>query len=157
DGAVVGGESLERVLEHKIMWGEKARAGLNNLAQLLDEHLGMVVDRFLTGEARRRNNLASTVNGSPVGPWNPFGRDEATEEVDPQEFEIHRENGKGIVRYQAYVLPNQAKFSNPRAFQRAGGPNRWNSQQGFYVYRADRMIQSGSWSRMRTADEHTKL
>jgi hypothetical protein len=150
-------ESLERVLEYKIMWGEKARAGLNNLAQLLDEHLGMVFHRFLTGEARRRKKLSITVNGTRVEPWDPFVRDEATESFDPREFEIHSENAKGIVRYQAYVLPNQAKFSNPRAFQRAGGPNRWNSQQGFYIYRADRMIQSGGWSRMRTADEHTKL
>jgi hypothetical protein len=37
------------------------------------------------------------------------------------------------------------------------GPEKWNKQQGFYIYRADRMIQSGGWSRTRTADEHTKL
>lgn len=157
NGTVVLWESLERVMEYKITWGEKARSGLNNLAQLLEEHLGMVFHRFLTGEARRRKKVAITVNGTGVEPWDPFARDEATEEFDPLEFEIQSGNGKGVVRYRAYVLPNQAKFSNPRAFQRAGGPNRWNSQQGFYIYRADRMIQSGGWSRMRTADEHTKL
>jgi hypothetical protein len=37
------------------------------------------------------------------------------------------------------------------------GPNNWNRQQGFYIYRANRLIQSGGWSNMRTADEHTKL
>jgi hypothetical protein len=39
----------------------------------------------------------------------------------------------------------------------AGGPANWNQQQGFYVYRSDRLIQSGGWCRIRTLDEHTKL
>lgn len=157
-GTVVTWKALERVLDYKIAWGEKARSGLFNLVGRLDEHLGMVFHRFLTGQARRRKKLAITINGTNVEPWDPFAREEkATESFDPLEFELHGQNGKGIVRYQAYILPNQARFSNPRAFQRAGGPNRWNSQQGFYIYRADRMIQSGGWSRMRTADEHTKL
>lgn len=157
-GTVVLWESLERVLDYKISWGEKARTGLFNLVGRLDEHLGMVFHRFLSGQAKRRKTLSITINGTPVEPWDPFARDEkATESFEPLEFEIHGQHGKGLVRYQGYILPNQAKFSSPRAFQRAGGPNRWNSQQGFYIYRADRMIQSGSWSRMRTPDEHTKL
>jgi hypothetical protein len=157
-GTVVLWESLERVLDYKISWGEKARAGLFNLVGRLDEHLGMVFHRFLTGQAKRRKKLSISINGTPVEPWDPFAREEkATECVEPLEFELHGQHGKGLVRYQGFILPNQAKFSSPRAFQRAGGPNRWNSQQGFYVYRADRMIQSGGWSRMRTPDEHTKL
>lgn len=157
-GTVVTWEALERVLDYKIAWGEKARSGLFSLVGRLEEHLGMVFHRFLAGQARRRKKLSITINGTPVEPWDPFARDEKkTDPFDPLEFEIHGQHGKGIVRYQAYILPNQAHFSNPRAFQRAGGPNRWNSQQGFYIYRADRMIQSGGWSRMRTADEHTKL
>jgi hypothetical protein len=34
---------------------------------------------------------------------------------------------------------------------------KWNRQQGLYIYRADRMIQSGGWCGIRAADEHTKL
>jgi hypothetical protein len=55
------------------------------------------------------------------------------------------------------VLPRQDRFSSEAAFMRAGGPGRWNSQQGLYIYRANRMIQSGGWSRLRTSDEHSKL
>src|SRR5262249_3738734 len=40
---------------------------------------------------------------------------------------------------------------------RLSGPHQWNRQQGFYVYRANRLIQSGGWSYLRTLDEHTKL
>ena len=56
-----------------------------------------------------------------------------------------------------FVVPHQADFSSAEAHAAAAGPLRWNRQQGFYVYRADRMIQSGGWSNLRTLDEHSKL
>jgi hypothetical protein len=55
------------------------------------------------------------------------------------------------------VLPQQKEFSSDAAWRRASGPLQWNRQQGFYIYRAHRMIQSGGWNRMRAPDEHTKL
>src|SRR5690606_37482526 len=52
---------------------------------------------------------------------------------------------------------SRRRFSSLEAFERASGPRRWNRQQGLYIYRADRLIQSGGWSGLRAADEHTKL
>ncbi len=157
-GTVVLWESLERVLKYKVAWGESSKNALYKLAEQLDQHLGMVFHRFLSGEARRRKKLTITVNGTFVEPWDPYARDEKAREVfPPKEFELQTDDGKGIVRYQPYVLPPQDKFSSRQAFERMSGPEKWNRQQGFYIYRADRMIQSGGWSRMRTADEHTKL
>jgi hypothetical protein len=49
------------------------------------------------------------------------------------------------------------RFSSPEAHAEAAGPRKWNRQQGFYIYRGDRMIQSGGWNRLRTMDEHSKL
>src|SRR5207248_41895 len=43
------------------------------------------------------------------------------------------------------------------AHSKESGPLKWNRQQGFYIYRSDRMIQSGGWCGLRTLDEHTKL
>lgn len=157
-GTVVLWESLDRILSYKVPWGERAKAGLLTLAERLDQHLGMVFHRFLDGSANRRKRLAITINGTTVEPWNPFAIDEKyTEKLTEQEFEITSPSGKGVVRFRPYVLPPRERFSDEAAFNRAGGPERWNKQQGFYVYRADRLIQSGGWSWMRTADEHTKL
>ena len=61
------------------------------------------------------------------------------------------------MRLRPYILPNQIRFSSADAHARAAGPKRWNRQQGLYVYRHDRLIQSGGWNRLRTLDEHTKL
>jgi hypothetical protein len=157
-GTVVLWESLERILKYKTAWGENSKSGLNRLTGQLDQHLGMVFHRFLSREVQRRKTVTITINGALVVPWDPYARDErATEKFPSQKIELHTTDGKGSVRYQPFVLPTKEKFSNPNAFERMSGPERWNRQQGFYIYRANRMIQSGGWSRMRTADEHTKL
>jgi hypothetical protein len=61
------------------------------------------------------------------------------------------------VGVRSFVLPNQIQFSSPEAHAAAAGPKRWNRQQGLYIYRRDRLIQSGGWNRLRTTDEHSKL
>jgi len=157
-GTVVLWEWLDRVLGYKIPWGDKARTGFLRTAEQLDEHLGMVFHRFLSGEARWRKKVKITINSTVVRPWDPFAREEkATIPFDQREFDVPADGGRGLVRYAAYVLPHQDRFSTPRAFNHYAGPSKWNYQQGFYIYRADRMIQSGGWCYMRTCDEHTKL
>lgn len=153
-GTVVLWENLDRVLNRRDPWGGWAQRHLLNLAERLELHLGMVFGKFLSGEARRRRKLVITVNGNAVEPWDPFVRNEPKVEPLPErEFEV----GGGLVRVRPFVVPAQRDFSSDAAWKRASGPRQWNQQQGFYIYRADRMIQSGGWSRMRAADEHTKL
>lgn len=157
-GTVVLWEQLDRVLGYKIPWGDRARNGFFRLAEELDLHLGMVFHRFLSGEARRRKKLKITINGTTVEAWDPFARSEkATISLPDQEFEITSDDGPGLVAYRPYILPPRERFSSLKEFERLAGPGKWNYQQGFYIYRADRMIQSGGWSYMRTSDEHTKL
>jgi hypothetical protein len=157
-GTVVLWEALDRVMNYKDPRSEFARTGILNLTEKLDFHLGMVFHRFISGEATRRGKLTITVNGTRVEPWDPFARNEAATKALPQQiFELPLRKGTGRVKFQAFILPPKDRFSSLTEFERLGGPRRWNRQQGFYVYRADRMIQSGGWSYMRTADEHTKL
>lgn len=157
-GTVVLWEVMDRVLGYKIPWGDRAKAGFFRLAEELDLHLGMVFHRFLSGEARRKKKLRITINGTTVEAWDPYARDEkATIPLPVREFEIHGDDGPGNVAFRPFILPSQEKFSSLKAFNRYAGPGKWNYQQGLYIYRADRMIQSGGWSYTRTADEHTKL
>src|SRR5262249_15241608 len=72
-------------------------------------------------------------------------------------IDIQTDTGRGLVGYKAFILPAQSQYSSRKCFDRDAGPAKWNAQQGFYIYRADRLIQSGGWSYMRTPDEHTKL
>jgi len=157
-GTVVLWEQLDRVLGYKVPWGDRARTSFYKLAEELDEHLGMVFHRFLAGEARRRKKLKITLNETSIEPWDPYARDEKeTISLPKVEFDISGDEGNGLVVYTPFILPPQEKFSSIRAFNHYAGPSKWNFQQGFYVYRADRMIQGGGWCHMRTSDEHTKL
>lgn len=156
-GTVVIWEQLDRILGYKKPEGEMARKQLMTMCRELEEHLSMVFHRFLAGEVRGRR-LAIYINDNKIVPWDPFARGEAdTSKLDSVSLRVEGEKGKSDVVIEPYVLPTQAKFSSQEAFNRASGPNKWNRQQGFYIYRADRMIQSGGWSNLRTLDEHIKL
>jgi hypothetical protein len=158
-GTVVLWEDLDRILEYKDPWGEWARKKLLGLAAEVDQHLAMVFHRFLAGEVNDRPKLTITINGkSKVEAWDPFCRSEPkTESFPAKDLRVVGDGGVGFVRVNSYVLPAQRDFSSDAAWRRASGPMQWNRQQGLYIYRANRMIQSGGWNRIRAQDEHTKL
>lgn len=118
----------------------------------------MVFHRFLAQQAGRALPLTITVQGNPVDAWDPFARTEpATQKLPKQTVPLRYEGRTHNLRVQPYILPNQVQFSTTRAWEATSGPKKWNRQQGFYIYRGGRMIQSGGWNRLRTPDEHTKL
>jgi histidine kinase/DNA gyrase B/HSP90-like ATPase len=156
-GTVVLWQQLDRILGYKHPYGEFARKKISQMCRELEDHLGMVFHRFLKGEVKDKK-LRVMLNGNEIQVWDPFCRAEhATKKLEKMRLPIEHEGTKGHVLVEPFVLPHQEDFSSPEAFRRASGPANWNQQQGFYIYRAGRMIQSGGWSRLRTPDEHTKL
>jgi hypothetical protein len=157
-GTVVVWERLDRIVPVDKADSGWTRRRLAQLAVRTSEYLGMVFHRFLEGTARREGPLAITVNGEKVRPWNPFAPDEPHRQLPlAMEFELDDGSRGGVVTFTPAVLPPRSRFSSLTEFERLGGPQRWNRQQGLYVYRADRMVQGGGWSGLRAIDEHTKL
>lgn len=155
-GTVVLWERLDRILGYKHPYGESSKRRLGQMCRELEQHLAMVFHRFLAGGYSKK--LRIELNGNRVEPWDPFARDEPnTKKLDPVIIPFEYEGRAGKIVIEPFVLPNQAGFSSPDAHQKASGPDKWNRQQGFYIYRAGRMIQSGGWCGLRTLDEHTKL
>ncbi len=156
-GTVVIWEKLDRILGYKLPEGEFARKNLMAMCRELEEHLAMVFHRFLAGEVRGKK-LSIYINNNKIVPWDPFARSEnSTQKLEELSIRVEGEYAKSDIVIEPFVLPPQSKFSSGEAHARASGPNKWNRQQGFYIYRADRMIQSGGWSNIRTLDEHLKL
>jgi hypothetical protein len=157
-GTVVHWERLDRVLGYRSPGSGIAGRAFSAMVETIRRHLGMVFHRFLTGEAYRRLPLQITVNQQTVQAWDPFARSEpATRSLAIQQLPLLDDQTDAVIRVQPYILPTQPRFSSPPAHAAAGGPRRWNRQQGFYIYLRDRLIQSGGWSRLRAEDEHTKL
>jgi hypothetical protein len=156
-GTVVLWRRLDRILGFRNPYGEMAKKRLAGMCRELEEHLSMVFHRYLAGEAGRRK-IRIIVDGKAVRPWDPFVRQEdGTKRLEPVTLHYDHEGTHGEILIEPFVVPHQAEFSSPEAHAAAAGPLRWNRQQGFYIYRANRMIQSGGWSNLRTLDEHTKL
>lgn len=157
-GTVVMWERLDRVLSYKLPSGAAAENGLVALCREIEQHLGMVFHRFLARRASRPLPLSIELNGNPIDPWDPYATGEpASQRLERQTITLRHEGRSMPIKIQPYILPNQMQFSSQTAWERAAGPKKWNRQQGFYIYRGDRMIQSGGWNRLRTMDEHTKL
>lgn len=155
-GTVVLWERLDRVMTYVRPEGRHAESGLLAAAEEISEHLGVVFHRFLSKRGPARLRLF--VNSARVLPWDPFATTEAgTQKLRAQRMKFTHSGVTHRLTVRPYVLPAQAQFSSPAAHMAAAGPKKWNRQQGFYIYRNDRLIQSGGWNRLRTMDEHSKL
>jgi hypothetical protein len=103
----------------------------------VEGHIGMVFARLLTGQRR----LTLSVNGTPVRSWDPFlSRHPSVQRLPSEELPVMDH----LVRVEAYVLPHPKRLDEP-ALRAAAGPGGWLDQQGFYVYRRNRLILPGNW------------
>ena len=78
-------------------------------------------------------------------PWDPFARTETAtlalaRPVASASGRRARFTGCGSARTSC---PTRLSSRTRAAHAAAAGPNRWNRQQGLYIYRGDRLIQSG--------------
>ena len=151
-GTVVIWRKLDRVSNLDNPHGKRTENALLAWCRDLENHLAMVFHRFIDGDKKRV--VEFLLNGNRLEAWDPFVRSEPeTQQLSSVTIPLH----SGKITLEPFVLPPQAGFTLPSAFERASGPAKWNQQQGFYIYRAGRMIQSGGWCRLRSQDEHTKL
>ena len=156
-GTAVTWEKLNRLLNFQDPTGGRAENDIKKLSQDLKISLGATFHRYLTGEQRSKKVMIF-VNGDLVESWDPFCRSEKnTLELESFTVPIKMDGKKGVIKFRPFVLPTQSQFSSPSAHLRASGPEKWNKQQGFYIYRAGRLLQSGGWCGLRTSDEHSKL
>jgi len=156
-GTAVCWRKLSRLMGYRWPTGKHAEREAKRIVSDLRMGLGATFHRFLSGEVVGKR-IGIFVNGEPVEPWDPFCR--ANDKTDALAlFQVPMSWGERneVIVFHPFVLPISKSFSSPQEFIRAGGLRKWNKQQGFYIYRAGRLIQAGGWSGLRTADEHTKL
>ncbi|MEJ8811844.1 ATP-binding protein [Variovorax ureilyticus] len=133
-GTLVLWERLDRIVT--------AGYTADNFGDLLDNvesHLAMVFHRLLQGPRARIKLL---LNGRPVEPWDPFMTGHPAK---PWASPIAQQRtDSGLVLAQCHVLPHRDKLSNEE-FEENAGPAGWTAQQGFYVYRNERLLVAGGW------------
>jgi hypothetical protein len=149
-GTLVLWEDMDRI----VTTGTKAHDFLN-LADKVEQHLGMVFHRYLEGA---RPRLRLFLNEQPIKPWDPFMMDHPSKPYSPPALKHHSVVG---VEAQCHVLPHKDRLSVVE-HERLAGLEGWTAQQGFYVYRNERLLLAGSWlglgaGRSWTKDEAHRL
>lgn len=117
---------------------EEAKRRFHERIASVEQHLSMVFSRYLS---RDESPLKIRLNGHPVNGWDPFLKSHpATQPIATEPLLLR---GAPVV-VKGFVLPHRTKLTDAQ-FEDAAGPAGWNAQQGFYVYRQDRLIVSGDW------------
>ncbi|MBY4715583.1 ATP-binding protein [Burkholderia cepacia] len=114
----------------------------DHFLDLLDEveqHLAMVFHRLIEGVHPK---LRLTINSRPVIAWDPFMSGHSAK---PWESPVAKmQTDSGVITVQCHVLPHKDRLGSDE-FERDGGPAGWSAQQGFYVYRNERLLAAGGW------------
>lgn len=108
------------------------------LIDAVEKHLAMVFHRFLEGT---RPRLVLSINGRRIAPWDPFMTAHGATWSSPA---VRLGKGTDSIEVECHVLPHRDKLDT-KAQEDGGGLHGWTAQQGFYVYRNERLLVAGSW------------
>ena len=110
-----------------------------DLIDRVEVHLAMVFHRLIGGS---RPRLRLVLNGRRVVAWDPFmAGHPAKAWTSPP---ARRTESYGVVEVECHVLPHRDRL-NDAEFSANAGPQGWTAQQGFYVYRNERLLVAGGW------------
>ncbi|TIQ33093.1 MAG: ATP-binding protein [Mesorhizobium sp.] len=130
-GTVVLWEKMDRIVPPGSSDGDFLAA-----IDRIERHLAMIFHRFIEGR-----RLTIRINGTPVRPWDPFLRGRTDTWCSGAEsFRA----GKHEITIEGFVLPHRDRLP-PKIYEEAAGPDGWTAQQGFYVYRNERLLVAGHW------------
>jgi len=132
-GTIVLWEVLDRIVSP----GFREQDFLD-IIDAVERHLGMVFHRFVSGA---RSRLHLSINGRLVRPWNPFLTENPVTWSSPVDS---IQSPGGNVEVQCHVLPHKDRLELSE-YEVAAGPDGWTAQQGFYVYRNERLLVAGTW------------
>lgn len=133
-GTLVLWEDLDRIVT--------AGYGADDFISLVDQvevQLAMVFHRLLGGPHPKFRLL---LNGRTVEPWDPFMTGHAAKPwTSPL---AKRTEPYGAIEVQCHVLPHRDRLTNEEFVANAGAQG-WTAQQGFYIYRNERLLVAGGW------------
>lgn len=149
-GTVVLWSKVDRLVGDADATDAKAHNRFLAITKRVQQHLEATFARFLS----LRSPVHITVNGPEIIPWDPFLSEHPATQPLEVEFLSYRDH---VIKVSPYVLPHRSKLDEQEA-SRGAGIRGWNQQQGFYVYRSDRLLVQGDWLGLGISkDEHAKL
>ncbi|MBK9241031.1 MAG: ATP-binding protein [Acidobacteria bacterium] len=137
-GTLVLWEQLDRLIETEPT--DDSRKHLTLQLDAAIDHLELVFHRFLAGE-RGLQKVSISINGRSLNSFDPFHASHPATMASPLE-QIRFKNH--TIQVRAFTLPHHSKVTS-NEWERHAGRAGYIRNQGFYVYRAKRLIIHGTW------------
>lgn len=125
----------------------------NDLIVHARNRLALIFHRYIAGEVRGKR-LTIMLNGEPVPEYDPFHRKH--DATQPLEIEKLKISGQAKIIIHPYILPHYSKLKISELDKLAGDEGLLKNQ-GFYVYRNNRLIIYGTWFRLVKHGELSQL
>jgi len=145
-GTIVLWEDIDRMVKNFVKADTKSLEKFLESMEHVKKHLAMVFHKFI-----EKKSISIYFQDRLIEPWNPFLPNDKYTQKFPNEF---IENGDVII--QGFVLPHKSNITET-TYKNAEGAKGWNEQQGFYIYRNDRLLLAGDWLGLFRKEEHYKL
>lgn len=149
-GTAILWEKLDRLVDSTPGGYHNPEDSFNTRFLCVKTYLETVFHRYL--DSRPKKRISINVGVAQCEPWDPFlTKNTFTYPMSSEKYEDKK------VLVMPYILPHVSKRSEEESLK-GGGIKGWNAQQGFYIYRNDRMIVSGGYLDFELkAEEHNKL
>lgn len=145
-GTLVNWTKLDRIVGNSTFEDQQAKSYFYQSLVDSRKHLGLVFHKFI-----ENNELEIYINDELVDPINPFLYNLSVKpEMGPKE-----QLALGVFA-NYFILPHMSRISEYE-YEQSGGPKGWFDNQGFYLYRENRLLVGGGWLGIKKNNEYSKL
>lgn len=144
-GTLVLWEKLDRIVGNAEISNESVKNAFYKEMSNVMQHLSLVFHKFI--ESKR---ITILFQNEQIAPYNPFllNLQPKPEMGLPEKFDN--------VEITYFILPHMSEIGK-EDYENSGGPLGWFQQQGFYIYRGDRLLVAGDWLGLEKKRDYSKL
>lgn len=136
-GTLVIWDKLDRIIPGAYVDDIEYQNAFLSYAKSVKDHISIVFSSYMHGA----NKVRFTLNQREISMWDPFMIDNSYTTKMPTET-LYIDGYEVVIK--PYILPHQSRLSLEE-FSENAGMHGWNEQQGFYIFRNNRLIVSSDW------------
>jgi hypothetical protein len=144
-GTLVIWEKLDRIVGNAEVKNESVKNAFYQEMINVKHHLSLVFHKFI--ESKR---IKIFFQNTEIEAYNPFllNLNPKPEMGQPESF--------GNVEITYFILPHMSEIGKTD-YEKSGGSLGWFQEQGFYIYRGDRLLVAGDWLGLEKKRDYSKL
>jgi hypothetical protein len=144
-GTLVIWEKLDRIVGNAEVTNETVKNAFYQEMISVKNHLSLVFHKFI--ESKR---IKIFFQNTEIEAYNPFllNLNPKPEMGQPESF--------GNVEITYFILPHMSEIGKTD-YENSGGSLGWFQEQGFYIYRGDRLLVAGDWLGLEKKRDYSKL